>query len=108
MTALFVAAKLEEIYPPRAQDFALTTGGAFGVDVMFAMEQRMLRCFEWRLAPPTGFAWVNIYIHQCLAFAQRFSTAVRTQVSGHRQLLLLLLLLLRAPCRFTCLQAPLA
>ena len=82
VTALFISAKLEEIYPPRASDFALTTGGAFSKRAMFLMEQQMLRVFAWRLNPPTGFDWVNIYIHQCLGFAQEFSACVSEQKWG--------------------------
>ena len=64
VTALFVAAKLEEIYPPRMQDFALTTDGAFSVEQLDAMEKDLLRCLDWRICPITYFCWVSMLVSE--------------------------------------------
>eukprot|EP00948_MAST-09A_sp_MAST-9A-sp1_P000741 g741.t1 len=64
VTALFVASKVEEIYPPRARDFALTTDGAFSTDEIMKMEMTLLHVLDWQLAPVTPIAWSNYLFHQ--------------------------------------------
>ena len=57
VTALFLASKLEEIYPPTAADFAKTTDSAYGAAHIAAFERVMLDKLHWRLQAVTPFAW---------------------------------------------------
>lgn len=62
MTALFVAAKMEEIYPPKAQEMAATTGGASSAREIVAFEQELITTLGWNLAPPTVDDWAERYV----------------------------------------------
>ena len=57
ITALFLASKLEEIYPPTANDFATTTDGAYCTAHIASMERLVLEKLQWRLQAVTPFAW---------------------------------------------------
>ena len=69
VTALFVASKVEEIYPPRGIDFALTTDGAFSVEQIYATEYDLLTALDWELVPTTALSWANYYM-QALGHAR--------------------------------------
>jgi hypothetical protein len=49
VTALWMAAKIEEIYPPRASDFVLTTDNAYSVADMIRTELQMLEGLRWNM-----------------------------------------------------------
>jgi cyclin E len=49
VTALWMAAKIEEIYPPRAADFVLTTDNAYSVADMIRTELQMLEGLRWNM-----------------------------------------------------------
>lgn len=68
VTALFIAAKYEEIYPPEAEDFVRITDNAYTKDELFAMEVRILNRIGFRVTFPTA--------HQ---FMDRFLKASRTR-----------------------------
>jgi cyclin E len=62
VTALFIAAKLEEIYPPKLSDFAYVTDGACSEDEILSQELLMLGTLKWSLSPVTAVAWLNVYL----------------------------------------------
>lgn len=62
ITALFVAAKLEEIYPPKLVEFAFVTDGACTENEILAQELVMLKALKWDLSPMTPTSWLNIYL----------------------------------------------
>ncbi|KAG2469571.1 CCNE1 protein, partial [Polypterus senegalus] len=62
ITALFVAAKLEEIYPPKLNQFAYVTDGACTEDEILEMELIMMKELKWSLNPLTVMSWLNIYM----------------------------------------------
>lgn len=61
VTCLHTAAKLEEVYPPRISDFALTTDGACSIDDIKKMEMIVGKFLEWRLTPPVPHFWANTF-----------------------------------------------
>ncbi|TYZ62390.1 hypothetical protein PybrP1_010200 [[Pythium] brassicae (nom. inval.)] len=67
VTALFVAAKYEEIYPPEADDFVRITDNAYTKDELFRMEEQLLAALGYRVTFPTRFQ-----------FLQRFLKAARS------------------------------
>jgi cyclin E len=62
-----VAAKLEEIYPPKLKTFAYVTDGACSEGEILDMELVLMKQLKWKLTPITPATWVNIYL-QILAY----------------------------------------
>ncbi|XP_046843024.1 G1/S-specific cyclin-E-like [Xenia sp. Carnegie-2017] len=62
VTALFIAAKLEEIYPPKVAEFAYVTDGACTEDEIQIEELVMLEVLNWKLTPVTINTWIRIYL----------------------------------------------
>ncbi len=57
VTALWMAAKIEEIYPPRASDFVLTTDNAYSVADMIRTELQMLEGLRWNMVCRGGLVF---------------------------------------------------
>jgi hypothetical protein len=64
VTALFLAAKMEEVYSPRVADFAKSTDNGYNVEQIVKMEKLMLKELSWRTTPPTYAMWANWYMNQ--------------------------------------------
>ncbi|DAZ98891.1 TPA: hypothetical protein N0F65_002616 [Lagenidium giganteum] len=67
VTALFIASKYEEVYPPEAEDFVRITDNAYTRDEVFEMEVDILSRCGYRVTFPTAYQ-----------FTQRFLKASRT------------------------------
>jgi len=52
-SALFLAAKYEEIYPPGVKDLIYLTDDCYTVDQLLRMERLILHVLEYRVSPPT-------------------------------------------------------
>ncbi|XP_048371820.1 G1/S-specific cyclin-E1 [Sphaerodactylus townsendi] len=62
ISSLFIAAKLEEIYPPKLHQFAYVTDGACTEDEILSMELIVMKALKWNLSPMTVVSWLNIYM----------------------------------------------
>ncbi|XP_057200630.1 G1/S-specific cyclin-E1 [Triplophysa rosa] len=62
ISCLFIAAKMEEIYPPKVHQFAYVTDGACLEDDILNMEIIIMKELNWSLSPLTPVAWLNIYM----------------------------------------------
>ncbi|KAL5466702.1 hypothetical protein EMCRGX_G030850 [Ephydatia muelleri] len=64
VTCLFIASKIEEIYPPRIAEFAYVTDGACSVSDMVDMELVICKALNWKLnhVIVTVNTWVNTYM----------------------------------------------
>ncbi|XP_067124539.1 G1/S-specific cyclin-E [Centruroides vittatus] len=62
VTALFIASKIEEIYPPKISDFADITDGSCREDEILDKEMVILKALNWDLMPITVNNWLNIYL----------------------------------------------
>ncbi|XP_034281623.1 G1/S-specific cyclin-E1 [Pantherophis guttatus] len=62
ISSLFIAAKLEEIYPPKLHQFAYVTDGACTEDDIISMELIIMKALNWNLSPLTMVSWLNIYM----------------------------------------------
>ncbi|XP_066050764.1 G1/S-specific cyclin-E1 isoform X1 [Chamaea fasciata] len=62
VTSLFIAAKLEEVYPPKLHQFAYVTDGACTEDEIISMELIIMKALNWNLNPLTVVSWLNIYL----------------------------------------------
>ncbi|KAM9723917.1 G1/S-specific cyclin-E2 isoform 2-T2 [Menidia menidia] len=61
ITALFVASKIEEIYPPKIFEFAYVTDGACDVWDIQRTELHVLKALDWKLCPETPITWLKLY-----------------------------------------------
>lgn len=61
IACLFVAAKLEEIYPPKLKEFAEVCGGICTPQAIFETELEILMMVQWKLNFPTPHFWLNLY-----------------------------------------------
>lgn len=62
ITALFVAAKVEEIYPPKISEFAYVTDGACSEDDILREELLLLSELQWSINPVTVMGWLGTYM----------------------------------------------
>jgi len=63
ITAMLVAAKVEEIYPPTISEFIYITDDSYTKKQILRMEVLLLKVLEFDLSLPTSFAFLNQYIH---------------------------------------------
>jgi cyclin E len=62
VSCLFIGAKIEEIYPPKLQEFAYVTDGACTEEEILQMELMILKGLNWGLSPMTPNAWMRMYL----------------------------------------------
>ncbi|XP_067002415.2 G1/S-specific cyclin-E [Anabrus simplex] len=62
ITCLFIAAKVEEIYPPKIIEFAYVTDGACTESEILDKELVILKTLNWNLSPVTANNWLNMYL----------------------------------------------
>lgn len=95
MTCLFISAKIEEIYPPKLQEFAYVTDGACTEEDILVMELVVLKKLNWSLSPKTPNAWSKLLLQlesQGGEFSQNFNSLIKPTFSGeaHRKMMHLL------------------
>ena len=61
VTAMFIACKYEEIYPPDLKDFVYITDGAYVKADVLNMEYKMLKYLEFNITFPTQWSIFEIY-----------------------------------------------
>ncbi|XP_064072144.1 G1/S-specific cyclin-E isoform X1 [Vanessa tameamea] len=62
ITCLFIAAKVEEVYPPKIGEFAYVTDGACTTEEILLEELLILKILSWSITPITINSWLNIYM----------------------------------------------
>ncbi|TNN42487.1 G1/S-specific cyclin-E1 [Liparis tanakae] len=62
ITCLFIAAKVEEMYPPKVHQFAYVTDEACTEDEILSMEIIIMKDLKWSLCPQTPISWLNVYM----------------------------------------------
>ncbi|PJF17870.1 hypothetical protein PSACC_02300 [Paramicrosporidium saccamoebae] len=62
VACLFIASKLEEIYPPKLKDFAVVCDGSCSSSAIFETELDVLMALQWKLSFPTVYFWLNLYL----------------------------------------------
>ncbi|XP_062870816.1 G1/S-specific cyclin-E2-like [Trichomycterus rosablanca] len=68
ITALFIASKIEEIYPPKITELAYVTDGACLEEEILQMELIMLKALNWDLYPETIVSWMKLYMQMASAY----------------------------------------
>lgn len=62
ISALFVAAKIEEIDPPKLRRFSYITDGACTDEEILIQEISLLQILKWRANPVTVYDWLRLYL----------------------------------------------
>ena len=62
VTCLFIASKIEEIYPPKLKEFAFVTDGACSEDEITQLELVVLKGLNWGLSPYTPNRWIKTFM----------------------------------------------
>lgn len=62
VTALLIACKYEEIYPPEVQDCVYICDKAYTRQMVLDMEAEILFILEYRMSVPTGFPFLNRFL----------------------------------------------
>ena len=64
MSSLFLAAKVEEIYPPKLKDFAshMENYSSNNEDAISQFELFMLKTLSWEISPVTANTWLMTYL----------------------------------------------
>lgn len=71
VTALFLACKVEEVYIPRVNDFALATDGGYTKEEILEVEFSMMKTLRYKLHPVTMCTWANWYINMWDVYAEQ-------------------------------------
>jgi cyclin E len=79
ITCLFVASKVEEIYPPKLAEFAYVTDGACSEEDILQQEILVLQALNWNVSPVTIMGWLSIYMQL------NVTTCKSSANSTHRQ-----------------------
>ena len=62
VTALFLACKYEEIYPPKVRKFVYITDNAYDPKEVLDMEQTILRVLNWKISLPTAYPFLDRFL----------------------------------------------
>lgn len=92
ITCLFIAAKIEEIYPPKVSDFAYVTDGACTEKEILHKELVILKSLKWNLNSMTANSWLTIYMQLYTIYekernkliANNSSSSIKDQSSKER------------------------
>jgi transcription initiation factor TFIIIB Brf1 subunit/transcription initiation factor TFIIB len=61
VSAMFIACKYEEIYPPIVKDFVYITDNAYQKDDILAMERKMLHTLDFDITTSSAFRFLERY-----------------------------------------------
>lgn len=62
---------MEEVYIPRANDFALATDGGYTKEQILMMEFKIMKTLKYKLHPVTSCTWANWYMNMWDIFADQ-------------------------------------
>uniref|UniRef100_A0A8C7E148 Cyclin E1 n=1 Tax=Naja naja TaxID=35670 RepID=A0A8C7E148_NAJNA len=82
VSSLFIAAKLEEIYPPELHQLAYITDGACTEEDIISMELTIMKALDWNLSPLTIVSWLNMYMQ--VAYLNEICEVLLPQYSKER------------------------
>ena len=66
---MFLASKIEEIYPPDVNEFAYVTADTYTRTEVLLMERMILNVFGCALAMPTPHHFLTIFMEVCLCIS---------------------------------------
>ena len=75
VSAMFLAAKVEEVYAPKCSDFVYITDNAYSKAEIKATEIKILRCLEFDLFQPASLHFLRRYSKVCYCSFPRILTS---------------------------------
>ena len=84
ITCLFIAGKLEEIYPAKVQDLCFLTDGACVEQDIMDMELIILKVLNWKLSPTTLLDWIALFLQQAYYPDTSTSRALQDDCSSNQ------------------------
>ena len=81
-TALFLASKIEEIYPPKITDITKSCDNGYTGAQIIAQENHMLHILKWSLNSPTLNSWANWYLSQWDLYLETIPTSMNSLLSN--------------------------
>lgn len=85
ITCLFIAAKIEEIYPPKLSEFAYVTDGACKDEDILDRELIILNSLHWDLTPMTVNGWLCVYMQLYSTMKENSSNNVECPSPGKKK-----------------------
>ena len=82
VVALFTAAKNEEIFSFRVDDFAKSCDGAYSTEQIVQTETVLLKTLKWMLVPPTLNTWTQWYLSQWDLYIEKSSYALNHKLAA--------------------------
>jgi len=70
VSALLIACKYEEIYPPEVRDCVYITDYAYEREEVLGMEREILVTLDYQIMVPTGYTFMSRYLN-CIAASER-------------------------------------
>lgn len=70
LVSMYIAAKIEEIFPPKLDDWVKSADEGYSNNSIKAMEIFMLRHIQWTVHPPTPFNYLNWLMSQWDSFVE--------------------------------------
>jgi len=75
VSAMLIACKYEEIYPPEVKDFEYVTDKAYTREEILEMEGKMLHCFNFNLTMTSSYRFLERYARICRFDERSFNLA---------------------------------
>jgi cyclin E len=79
VTAIYMAAKMEEVFVPEIKYFSKATNYSSSIDDICDMERHFLKVLQFRLLPVTLLQWMDWYTLQWDAFADQHNMHALTE-----------------------------
>jgi hypothetical protein len=76
LTALFLAAKLEEVYTPKVENMIAAANNTYSADQILSLEHKMYFTLGFKVTPPTINLWSNWYMTQWDNFLEESAYAM--------------------------------
>lgn len=86
VTCLFIAAKVEEIYPPKISEFAYITDGACSENDILRQELVILSTLQWNVNPVTISGWLSMYMQINVTSSKLQVHSVEPRTRGRRSM----------------------
>ncbi|KAM3142797.1 hypothetical protein pb186bvf_005181 [Paramecium bursaria] len=77
VTSMFIASKMEEVYPAKAIDFSKSADYGYTSEQILEMELKIYKVLQWHLNPPTLNLWLGFYTGQWDLFIKDSSKKFR-------------------------------
>lgn len=88
LVSMYIAAKIEEIFPPKLEDWVKSADEGYSNKAIKAMELFMLRNIQWTVNPPTVFNYINWLMTQWDVFINyHFSCVLFNNYNDFKRLL---------------------